>query len=360
MNAPAAVAPPKTSMVELTEKDLPELAIFVAAQSGQDLNATLSRLTWLLLENPVRSEWASLGCGVRSARDGLVGCILHLPQMFVFQRAPLLVLGSSCFYVDERYRGCGGALFLKFARAASQHPLFGNSANAVAAQLWKARGASPMANSDHELLGAVNWQPVAEEFAIRRGAAKGVARALGAATGWLRHVRKLRLPVDKDSRLEQLCSLDEVMRLPLAEPTNCFTAARNDSYIRWRYFSRRDPSIALFAYRSGRDRGPVFVAVNERLRGHRSQIRSLNLLDVFPRANPDAMNAIVAALHEKYRHAADMIVLRGLDVACQAAFQDAGFFRRSFDSPNGWLLDPKNLQPTGEHYFVPADGDWIL
>ena len=349
-------------LVDVAETDLPELASFVAAQSGREPKATLAHLTWLLLENPARHAGARvpLGCGLRSASGALVGCILYLPQVFVFNQNPLLVLGSSCFYVDESHRGSGGALFLKFARAANQWPLFGNSANAISAQLWKARGATPISNSDHELLGVTRWPSVAEEFFVGRGVGKSVARTFAAATAWLRYFRKLRFPLDHHCEMVRLSSIEEVMELPLTEPSDSLTAQRDESYIRWRYFSQRDPSIALFGLRHQRCPKPVFVAVNERPRGHRGQIRSLNLLDAFPKPEPDALAAIMAVLHAKYRERIDMIVLRNLDSPCQKAMLQADFHRRDFESPNGWILDRRGLLPTQNFYFVPADGDWII
>lgn len=354
--------PPKVSLVDLTETNLRELADFIAAQSGREAAETLAQLTWLLLENPAchAGNRVSLGCGARAASGKLVGCILHLPQMFVCRQTPLLLLGSSCFYVDESHRGSGGAIFLKFARAANQFPLFGNSANAISAQLWKARGATPIPHSDHELVGIVHWPPVVEELAARSGLAKPVARFGGSTTAWLRHVRKLRLPFDPKSEFERLSSIEQVMELPLAGSDDFLTALRDEPYIRWRYFSGRDPSITLFAFRNRRTERPMFVAVNERPRGYRAQIRSLNLLDVFPRPQPAEMVAIVAALHAQYRNHTHMIVLRNLDAPSRDAMLAVGFRRRNFESPNGWLLDPKSLLPTRDCYFVPADGDWII
>ncbi len=360
MSAPNSAIPlSKVSLVDLAEHDLPELAGFVAAQSWRAHDETLAHLTWLLVENSAHTEFGLLGCGVRSSQGALVGCILYLPQMFVFEQKPLLMLGSTCFYVDQSHRGSGGALFLKFARVANQRPLFGNSANVIAAQLWKARGATPIPDSDQELLGVVYWPPVVEEVAVRRGAKKSLSRAAGAATVWLRHVRKLRLPPDPEGGLAPLASVEEVMELLRMESSSYLTARRDASYIRWRYFSRQDPSIALFSFRS-RSQNRMFVAVNERLRGYRKQIRSLNVLDVFPKPEPDTMAAIVAALHKQYRDRIDMIVLRNLDAPCRNRLLEAGFRRRNFESPNGWLLDRRGLLPTRHCYFVPADGDWLI
>jgi hypothetical protein len=349
----------KANVVDLTEKDLPELAAFVAAQSGKDPAETISHLTWLLLENPAHGQEMPLGCGARSSEGSLVGCILYLPQRFVFRAEPLEVLGSSSFYVEESYRGSGGAIFLKFARAAQRLPLFGNSANAIAAQLWKARGATPIANSDHELLGVMHWPAVVEEVMLRRGKGKKIARAVGAASGWMSALRELRLP-KTNGELISLLTIEQAAEITRGEPSDVITALRDRAYLQWRYDTRKDPSVATFAFSDHTGEAPVFVAVNERPRGHRGQIRALNVLDIFPKPKPATTLAIVAALEDRYRDRTDMIVLRGQDEPSQEALIAAGFRRRNFEAPNGWIFDPRGIVPGKSWYFVPADGDWLI
>jgi hypothetical protein len=358
LNSTAASA--RANIVDLDEKDLPELAAFIATQSGKDGNETRAHLTWLLLENPAREQLLPLGCGARSSDGVLVGCILYLPQRFVFRGQSLEVLGSSSFYVEQSHRGCGGAIFLRFARAANRSPLFGNSANAIAAQLWKARGAKPISNSDHELLGVMHWPPVAEEVAVRRGASKSVSRAVGVASGLLDSARRLKLPRAKNGGLAPLSSVEQGAEIARGGAQDVITGLRDPAYLRWRYNSHRDPSTALFAFNDPDAKTPVFVAVNERRRGHRGQIRSLNVLDIFPKPAPAMALAIVAVLRDRYRDRTDMIVLRGQDERCQQGLIAAGFHRRNFESPNGWLFDPRGTAPGKDWYFVPADGDWLI
>lgn len=356
-NFPPAAS--KTTLVDLTENDLKELAAFVADQSGRDVVRTLEHLKWLLLENPARHESAPVGCGVRAADGRLVGCILYLPQMFVFNQTPLLLVGSSCFYVHEAYRGSGGPVFLKFSRYANQSPLFGNSANAMAAQIWKARGATPIRDSDCEVLGVIHWPPVLEELARRRGAGTVVSHLIASTAAWAGRLKKLKLRPGQDSELVKLDSVEDIVKLRLDTPSGSLTSLRSELYLRWRYFSN-DPTVATFAFCNKMTRKKTFVAVNMRPRGHRGQIRSLNLLDVFPKPEPDQIVAIAAALYLRYRNDADMIVVRGQDSACRQALTGVGFRRRDFEAPNGWVFDPRQLLPTRDWYFVPGDGDWII
>jgi len=117
--------------------------------------------------------------------------------MFRFQQQTLLVAGSSSFYVDEFHRGSGGLLFLRFSELARKFPLFGNSANADAAKLWKARGAVPISNSDYELFGVLRWDGVIEEALTRRGVPKTLAQvARGAVALAVSPLKRLNLPAD--------------------------------------------------------------------------------------------------------------------------------------------------------------------
>jgi hypothetical protein len=353
--------------VTLSLSDLPEVAHFVAVQSGKEPVSVGNLLRWFLLDNPARNAEIPLGWGLRSNEGHLVGCILFAPQMFRYRQQNILVLGSSSFFVDKDYRGFGGLLFLKFSQMSKQYPLFANSANADAAALWKARGAVPIANSDHELLGIVNWSGVVEEGVHQKfgsssllGSTK-LAGALGSTAALLLDpVRKLKLPDAANARLTVLPSAEEVMKLQFPNSSGELTAVRDSAYIHWRYFSGSDSTAEVFAFHCPQIHAPVVITVNRRLRGHRSQIRTLHLLDVYPQISSELFPSLASALVERYQGSIDMIAIRGFDSACQIALQSVGFIRRKFDAPNGWLLDKSGLLPTQNWRFVPADGDWLI
>ncbi len=138
------------------------------------------------------------------------------------------------------------------------------------------------------------------------------------------------------------------------------TAHRDLRYIHWRYFSGRDDTVAVFAFRNQQVESGVLVTVNQRPRGYRGQIRALHLLDIYPSVAPEVCASIVAALAQRYRTRIDAIVLRGLDEVRQDHFRRLGFLRRQFEAPNGWFLDKSAVLPTRNLYMVPADGDWLI
>jgi hypothetical protein len=135
---------------------------------------------------------------------------------------------------------------------------------------------------------------------------------------------------------------------------------RDLPYIRWRYFSHRDATVAAFAFRSRQPDREILVTVNQRTRGYRAQINTLNVLDVYPEVPPDEWLRIVGALTARYRRTVDAVVLRSQDPDRRKVFCEKGFQPRTFDAPNGWFLDKGKLLSTHDWYPVPADGDGLI
>jgi len=352
---------PRADLTPILENDLGEVAGFIAQQSGRSREVVENHLRWFLLENPVREAQHPLGIGLRSA-DRLTGCILYSPQEFSVQEKKILLMGSSSFYVDEAHRGQGGRIFLQYSRLARQWPLFGTSANAEAASLWKAAGATPIPYSEGELFGVLRWPPLVEEFAHRKNADPAVARLAGSPAANLAGLfLRLKLDCETSDSLQQLTSAEQVNDLfPIHDSSPKLTAVRDLPYVRWRYFSGRDATVAVFAFPSRQPDQKILITVNQRPRGYRGQINTLNLLDVYPEASAQQWMLIVGALIARYRKVVDAIVLRSQHPDIRKAFCARGFQWRMFDSPNGWFLDRNRLLPTQEWYPVPADGDGLI
>lgn len=347
-------------LVALAEKDIAEIASFIAVQSGRTNESVEAHLRWFLLENPARQPQDPLGFGLRSA-DRLVGCILCSPQAFRFGSERILLMGSSSFYVDERHRGQGGRIFLQYSRLAAQRPLFGTSANAEAAALWKAAGASPIPYSDGELFAVLRWPPVAEEFIHRKHWSRWLSRLAGSSVSNLAGLfRPLKIDDGKSEALRSLTSPEQVNQLPIHDPSAKLTAMRDLPYIRWRYFSGKDATVAAFAFRSRQRDQEVLITVNQRTRGYRGQINTLNLLDVYPEVSMNEWLEIVAALIARYRNIVDAVVLRSQNPEQQKRLCETGFQHRMFDVSNGWFLDKARLLPAHDWYPVPADGDGLI
>ncbi len=357
---PTPQRPSHADVVTLTEKDVAEIAIFIASQSGRTRETVESHLRWFLLENPEWHPENPLGFGLRSG-DQLVGCILCSPQAFCFETNKIVFMGSSSFYVHESYRGHGGRIFLQYSRLGTNWPLFGTSANAEAAALWKAVGARPIPYSDAELFGVMHWPPVAEEFVHRRYSSRILSRLAASSISNLAGVfRPLKIHDVKPNALRSLTSAEQVSDLLIHYRSTKITAWRDLPYIRWRYFSGRDATVAAFAFRSRHLDRDMVVTVNQRTRGHRGQIKTLNVLDVYPEVSVEEWLSIVGALITRYKETVDAIVLRSQNPEQQKAFCDRGFQQRTFDAPTGWFLDKAKLLPTHDWYPVPADGDGLI
>lgn len=357
---PLSSRPAPADLVPLGQKEFRELAAFIATQSGKPRESVEAHLRWFLLQNPSRQPDDLLGFGLRSA-DELVGCILCSPQDFCFGRKTIPLMGSSSFYVDQSHRGHGGRLFLQYSRLAKQRPLFGTSANAEAAALWRASGATPIPHSDGELFAILHWPPVAEEFAHRRYANPLLTRLARTPLPRLASsFRPLKIAVDTPDSLRPLDSAEQVVDLSLHASSDRLTALRDLPYIRWRYFMGGDQTAAVFAFRSSQTNQEVLVTVNQRARGYRGQIRTLNILDVYPECPPDEGWRIVAALTARYRKIVDAIVLRNVSADWRKIFRRRGLRWRAFDAPTGWLLDKTKSLPTTDWHFVPADGDGLI
>jgi len=355
---------PRAELVTIAERDVGEVANFIAIQSGKSKDTIEAHLRWFLLENPTRQPNHPLGFGLRSA-DQFVGCILCSPQLFRFQEQAILLMGSSLFYVDQNHRGSGGRIFLQYCRLGGQHPLFGTSANAEAAALWKAAGAKPIPYSEGELFGVLRWPPIAEEFAYRRHSNRLLLRLAGSRLASIGAAfRPLKVNSKDFSALRTLQSAEEADDLLNEVPSrlHCakLTAARDLSYLRWRYFSGRDKTVAAFGFRPRMQGHEVLVTVNQRPRGYRGQINTLNVLDVCPEVSTEEWLRVVGALIARYRSSVDAVVLRSQGPEQQKALRARGFQPRVFNAPIGWLLDRSKLLPTRDWYTVPADGDGLI
>ncbi|MGC1374501.1 MAG: hypothetical protein WA824_20360 [Candidatus Sulfotelmatobacter sp.] len=350
----------RTELIPLGKTDLAFVAGFIAAQSGRSKGAVEAHLRWFLLENPARQPEQPLGFGLRSSGE-LVACISCSPQAFQYQDQKILLIGSTSFYVDERYRGQGGRIFLQYSRLANRWPLFGTSANPDAAAVWRAAGGKPIPYSDGELFGILNWPPVAEEFAHRKTSSRFVSRlARSSSSKFATRLHSLKFARHDANRLRPLTSALEASELVTSSRSEKLTSVRDETYLWWRYFSGRDSSVAAFAFYSELSNRDILVTVNQRMRGYRSQIKTLNVLDVYPEVLAAEWLKILGALLAHYSSSVDALVLRNQNLEKRKIFCEAGFHWRAFDAPTGWSLDRTNLLPAPDWYMVPADGDGLI
>lgn len=361
---PSRLIAKNSRLSEIAADDLDEIADFIARQqlaseSVLDSQKLAARLRWIVLENPAREPRMPLGWCVRDEKGAVAGCICCAPQKFVFEGRVLTLMMSSSFYVDQRHRAAGATIFLKFLQMGKLYPLFASSTNAAVAEMWKKMGGSSIGNSDQEMLGVWRWRGVAEEALVRRLGNNSFTRTMTVAGSALLSMSKRLHTMTSTSELLLIERPEEAAKLCTANPSQ-LTSLRDAPYLRWRYFSEVDRSTRLFVFRAAAAPGEYLVAANLRPRGYRGQIRSINVLDVFPEPKAEIYPLIANSLMREYRNQADTLVFRCLSENSQRAVRQMGFLRRQFAAPIAWCFDKFQKLPSCDWYFVPADGDMFL
>ncbi len=351
---------------EIMSSDLEEVARFITRASGSEvaLDRAIARLSWILLENPARHPGDPLGWLLHSTNGEVVGCMGCAPQRFCFGQASLTLMMASSFYVDQRHRGAGTSIFLKYLELGRRYPLFVSSADATVAEVWRRLSAFPLGNSDHEVVGVLRWTPVLAEGAFRKTGSDRLAwltaRLMSAGFG---ATRKLRLDPEA-GEIVPLATAEEAASLCegnfTRQPIDKITSCRDAQFLRWRYFSHGDPDTRVFAFRPSGAAARYMVAVRLLNRGYKQQINALHVLDIHGEPDPKTCLAIAACLCKEYRDCIDMIVFRCLNPLQQQVLTAHGFEIRRFAKPIAWCLDKHALLPSDIWYFVPADGDMFL
>jgi hypothetical protein len=355
---------------EIAPSDLGEVARFISRVSGSNapLPRAIERLSWILLENPVRTPADPLGWLLRTPSGEVAGCMCCALQKFCFGQTTFTLMMANSFYMDEQYRGSGAAIFLKYLQLGRRYPLFVSSANATVAEMWQKLGGYALGNSDHEVIGILRWPPLVAESVYRKTAGGRLAEfaaefaaavASPLASRWFSLERPL-LHGDLEGKLLPLDAPEEAACVCAQHHSDKITSCRDAPFLKWRYFSHSAPMTRLFAFCPREGEKQFMVAVLLQNRGYKQQIRTLHVLDIWGEADPNSYPAIAACLGREYREQVDMLVFRCLDPAPQQALTAKGFKVRPFAAPIAWCVDKHEILSTKTWYFVPADGDMFL
>ncbi|HSZ64324.1 MAG TPA: hypothetical protein VK828_21175 [Terriglobales bacterium] len=351
---------------EIAPADLEEVAGFIARISGSHtpLSTAVRRLAWILLENPAREPTDPFGWLLRAPSGEIAGCMCCAPQKFCFAQKTFTLMMANSFYVDDRYRGGGASIFLKYLQLGRRYPLFVSSANPTVAEMWQKLGGYPLGNSDHEVIGIQRWSPLLAENIYRQTASHRMAQCMAQfaaafASPFLRAPRGLRCDTG-EGQLLPLHTCEEAAGVCAEHHCDKITNCRDAAFLKWRYFSPVTPTARLFAFRPAADDKKFIIAVQLQNRGYKQQIRALQILDIWGEPAPKSYLSIASALAHEYRERIDMLVFRCLDQTQQQALIAHGFKFRRFAAPIAWCIDKHGLLPSKSWYFVPADGDMFL
>jgi hypothetical protein len=347
---------------EIDPADLEEVAQFIARISGSNtpLLRAVERLTWILLENPAREPADPLGWLLRAPSGEIAGCMCCAPQEFCFAQKTFTLMMANSFYVNDRYRGGGASIFLKYLQLARRYPLFVSSANATVAEMWQKLGGYSLADSDREVIAILRWPPLLAESVYRKTTNHRLAQSAAMlASRFLPAPRTL----DSDTLEGQLLPLrtpEDAASVCAEHHSDKITNCRDTVFLKWRYFSPVTPTARLFAFRPAADEKRFMVAVQLQNRGYKQQIRALQILDICGEPDSNSYLAIASALAREYREQIDMLVFRCLSPTDRQTLTAHGFKLRPFAAPTAWCIDKHGLLPSKSWYFVPADGDMFL
>lgn len=351
---------PATPQVSsIGESDFPAVAAFAAkyARAGEAISADAlspeERLRWVLLDNPARSADAPFGWCTRDGESGaLVSTLLCVPFRVGAGDFSCTALMASKFYADPNHRGAGIGPLMRFVQEGRRFPLLMTSSNAIAGELYRKCGAYQIEQMDHTMLGVRRPGPLAEEWVFRRTRSVPLARVL-ALPGHFFHRNIARFHVG--GQLVPLTTADQATSFSSTPPQGTLAVIRDVDYIRWRYFGKeRGKDVYRFKLAGSDDR---LVAVRLARSGHRGQIRVLDVLDLWPPADPQMIAALVSNLAMRYKGLFDVIWLRSQSDEPEQALHRIGFTRHAFPAPLGWCIDREGKLPTRRWYLMPGESE---
>lgn len=353
----------------IAESDFRAVAAFATrfARPGEAVAAEAltpqERLRWVLLENPARADDIPFGwCAREEGSDSITGMLLCVPFRVGMGDFQCTALMASKFYADPNHRGAGIGPLMRFLQQGDRFPLLVTSANQVAGDLYRQCGAQPIEQMDHTMLGVRRIGPLAEEWFFRRTGNRWAARMLSGPAAVLRKglrrgIRegKLTLLERGKSGMPPFCPPEKSVVSPFCARAEVLAVVRDEAYLRWRYFGAgRGKDVYIFSLPGGEDRLVVTRLIRS---GHRSQIRVLEVLDLWPPADPQSIGPLVGALVDRYVGAFDVIWLRSQDDETEQALAGIGFARHVFPAPLGWYIDRANLLPGRRWYLMPGESE---
>lgn len=360
---PPPASAPAPVLDEVREPDLHDVARFIHQQAAGETPSTAlhealtTRLRWLLEGNPANQSDIPWGWLLRHESGRLVGVMTCIPQRFVCNGKVITALMSAKWYVDESSRGGGVGIFMRFAALNKRFPLFCTTAAPQSVELWKKFGGYEISDQEHELLGIDRLAPVVEEAIARRAKRPTLARIAAipalVAPGSLRALRRKA----QSSDVTRITSPSQATALAATSPPDLVTALRDEAFLRWRHFECPDAAQHhVYAFRAPSG-GSALVVAQIELRGHRKQVRALQIIDYYGDALPEDAPALAGALASVYRGKFDLLCFRGQSPQVQSALVSHGFKRRPFAAPVAWCIDRHNLLPSRRWYLVPADAE---
>jgi hypothetical protein len=316
------------------QESVPEIARFLfrsletlersRGTSGDDAQLPVQGLKtthdhrWLLDEgNPARSDGIVAGEILRNGQGAVVGMLCYRPRLFRIGERQLLGLGASNFFVDPSARMQGFTLFRRYLNTDKADFCFSTTCNANSGPLWSKCGAAHVPDSNFVYVLVLRHAPLIEELAIRKGVPRILAAPVRLAgppadliLGRFRR-RSCNLRIERCDDWERLAAIAERNR-----DRTRVTPERSVALLRHHYEARSRTAelsgsldgVFRFTASCGRE---GWLSVGERLHGHASQIRSLDLLDLVWPSGSIGVSEIIVAVSQMAGSRADCLNIQG-------------------------------------------------
>jgi len=319
--------------IDTSEPDLAELARFFAAQTNDSPELIEERLRWQRL-NPSRTPDVPYAWSARSRNGKLAGAMLCIPHRLRKGLRRCTALMSSGFYVDASFRGAGMGLFLRYRALRGRYVLYATTANAQAARLWQWAGAKALAQTEYELLCPMRWSSLVEEMSVQRLGPRSApfARALGT-------LANLRRFASWSRSTAELISVRHPEDAVIRSTGDDLQPVRDVAFIRWRFFDAPQFGAQVVRIRDEKFSADGFVALTHVRRGHRKQIRTLFLADMWGAISPQAFPSLLHAISKRCQQTDDVLAIRCLDPVYLEQALATHCVRREFACPTGWYID---------------------
>lgn len=309
----------KLSIRTFTDEDLPAIGRLLREQivTSHPLSAEehSTWVRWQSLENPELGGCPS-GWVLEDDAGGICGLHLCIPKLFQFPEGSRLVIFPSSYYVTQEARGKGGVgLLMNFRKQLTIGPLINSTPNLASAELWYKMGAVALPNTGHEFCKFFNWSAIAEEWLARRLKRTIKFPWVGRGSGQMHGV-------SEESRFpNELSKVREISEMELAAAANQGRSnihpLRSPEWLTWKYLRNPDASVALYRWQDSA--GAWYFGTNIRKRGHRGQIRTLQIGDCWGSGDLTSLRRGLEALFKTHRKKVAAVSLRGYNPAVSVA-----------------------------------------
>jgi hypothetical protein len=316
------------------------------------------RLRWVLLENPIATDFPQHGFCIRDSSGLIRGLLLSFPAAVLAADQRLLGLCSGSFFVEPQVRPLGFYLFKRYLASSAYSFFFATSCNENSGPVWTAVGAYADPNSETEYILPLRLDvtfPALLTSRTSRPVAARMARVIGSCANLLQLLTKnsAKLTIQPCRDWDKLSELFRRHR-----SAHVVTTDRSAAFLQWRY-AQNSPhqAVDIFLFRDKRGNEGWF-SLGVVVRGRQGQIRGHVLLDAIWPKDKMSFKDIFPSILDVTPVNSDAIYFRPRpDINYRHC--SPWIFRRKLRGPQIFVHMAKGSAPLAISSLdlVPADGD---